>query len=155
MSRDNDIDNLRNRIAAARKSPSYSERCMVDVPTHVLERLLDALTAAEAKADKWAEEAASLGTKLFKTEAERDASLAREYDTGIDFETYEGRIEEELRTVKKERDAAVARAERMRVALFEIAHAVNADLGWPQDFVERTAVAALAVDDGHVEPSAR
>jgi thioredoxin-like negative regulator of GroEL len=43
--------------------------------------------------------------------------------------------------------AAEAQAGRMREALRLIAHTVNADCGWPQDFVERTAVEAISPAD--------
>lgn len=35
------VSNLRNRLAAARKSKDYNDRCFVDVPAQELAMLLD------------------------------------------------------------------------------------------------------------------
>ncbi len=38
-----DLDNLRNRLEASKKSPHYNERTHVDVEVHLLDAMLTAL----------------------------------------------------------------------------------------------------------------
>jgi septal ring factor EnvC (AmiA/AmiB activator) len=115
VSRDKDIANLRNRLHASRTAGGYASRCFVDVPTHVLERLLDALTAAEAELDQARHDAAHHRERL----ARMEAKLAE-----VERERAEARAGWNMTIRERDkscacRDAAVARAERMRSVLIE------------------------------------
>jgi hypothetical protein len=129
VSRDKDIANLRNRLHASRTAGGYASRCFVDVPTHVLERLLDALTAAEAELDQARHDAAHHRERLTRNEA-RLAEVERERD--------EARATKDMH--KEREQSAVARAGRLRVAL----ERVWTDSGYA---CKTIAINALAVDD--------
>lgn len=86
-----DVANLRNRIAASRKSANYNERMMVDVPTHVAEALLDALAAAEAARDNALSGEHGEHQRADYAEKERDALAARTAGfTAKDWQTIAG-----------------------------------------------------------------
>lgn len=68
LSDDNDIDNLRNRIEASKHADNYAARTVVDVPTHIAERLLARFTA-ETAARKAAEGRIGSALAIGKTDA--------------------------------------------------------------------------------------